>query len=109
GVHRATTPQARTVHHRNRARLGGSRRGRGRPRAAGVLMRLPSLRSRIVIGALLWTVGLFGGVTFVMIHLVYWWPDAVRHVHWGLRHFLLIIAISTASMIAGFWQIKKGL
>jgi signal transduction histidine kinase len=72
-------------------------------------MRLPSLRSRIVIGALLWTVGLFGGVTFVMIHLVYWWPDAVRHVHWGLRHFLLIIAISTASMIAGFWQIKKGL
>jgi signal transduction histidine kinase len=70
---------------------------------------LPSLRSRIVIGTLLWTIGLFGGVTFVMLHLVHWWPEVVPQVHWALMHFAIIIAITATSMIAGFWQIKKGL
>jgi signal transduction histidine kinase len=72
-------------------------------------MRLPSLRSRIVVGTLLWTIGLFAGVSFVLIHLVYWWPDWVRHIHWALGHFLLIIAITVLAMMAGFWHIKKGL
>ena len=72
-------------------------------------MRLPSLRSRIVIGTMLWTVGLFAGVSFVLIHLMYWWPDWIRHIHWALGHFLLIIGITVLAMMAGFWHIKKGL
>ena len=72
-------------------------------------MPLPSLRSRIVIGTFLWTIGLFAGVTFVMIHMVYWWPNFVRHVHLALAHFVLIMGITIAAMIGGFWQIRKGL
>jgi signal transduction histidine kinase len=68
-----------------------------------------SLRWRIVIGTLLWTIGLFAGVSFVLIHVMYWWPSWIQHVHWALGHFALIIAIAVASLIAGFLQIKKGL
>jgi signal transduction histidine kinase len=69
-------------------------------------MPLPSLRSRIVIGTFLWTIGLYAGV---MIHMVYWWPNFVRHVHLALAHFVLIMGITIAAMIGGFWQIRKGL
>jgi signal transduction histidine kinase len=72
-------------------------------------MRLPSLRSRIVLGTLLWTIGLFAGVSFVLIHLMYFRPDFIVHVHWALGHFALIITITIAALMAGFWQIKKGL
>ena len=68
-----------------------------------------SLRSRIVIGTLLWTVGLFAGVSFVLLHLVYWRPNWIAHIHWTLGHFVIIIAVAVATAIAGFWQIKKGL
>jgi signal transduction histidine kinase len=71
--------------------------------------RLPSLRARVIIGSLFWTVGLFAAVGFVMIHLVYWAPDFIRHVHLALRHLVLIVAVAVACMIGGLWQIRRAL
>jgi signal transduction histidine kinase len=72
-------------------------------------MRQLSLRWRIFIGTLFWTVGLFASVSFVMIHVVYWAPEFVRHIHLALTHFMLILTIAVACMVAGLWQIRKGL
>jgi signal transduction histidine kinase len=71
--------------------------------------RLPSLRARVIIGTLFWTVGLFSAVSFVLIHVMFWVPEFIRQVHLALRHFMLIVSIAIACMIAGLWQIRKGL
>ena len=71
--------------------------------------RLLSLRWRVFIGTLFWTVGLFAAVSFVMIHALFWAPEVVRNIHLALRHFVLILSIAIACMIGGLWQIRKGL
>ena len=68
-----------------------------------------SLRARVIIGTLFWTVGLFATVSFVLIHVMFWAPEIIRHIHLALRHFVLIVSIAIACMIAGLWQIRKGL
>ena len=73
------------------------------------MKRLLSLRARVIIGTLFWTVGLFAAVSFVLIHVMFWAPEFIRHVHLALRHFMLIVSIAIACMIAGLWQIRKGL
>jgi signal transduction histidine kinase len=72
-------------------------------------MRQLSLRWRIFIGTLFWTVGLFASVSFVMIHAVYWAPEIVRNIHLAVAHFMLILTIAVGCMVAGLWQIRKGL
>jgi signal transduction histidine kinase len=71
--------------------------------------RLLSLRWRIVIGTLFWTVGLFSAVSFVLIHVMFFAPDIIRNIHLALRHFTLIVSLAVACMVAGFWQLRKGL
>jgi signal transduction histidine kinase len=68
-----------------------------------------SLRWRVIIGTLFWTVGLFAAVSFVLIHVMFWAPEIIRNIHLALRHFALIITISVGCMVAGLWQIRKGL
>jgi len=56
-----------------------------------------------------WTVGLFSAVSFVLIHLVFFQPEIVRQIHLALRHFTLIVSLAIACMVAGLWQVRKGL
>ena len=73
------------------------------------MTRLLSLRWRVFIGTLFWTVGLFAAVSFVLIHVMFLAPEFIRNIHLALRHFTLIISLALACMVAGFWQVRKGL
>jgi signal transduction histidine kinase len=70
---------------------------------------LPSLRSRILVGTVLWTIGLFAGVSFVFVHVMYWQPQVINEIHRMLMHFTLILGITIAALVAGFWHVRKGL
>lgn len=70
---------------------------------------LPSLRSRIFVGTLLWTIGLFAGVSFVLVHVMYFRPDIIGHIHRALMHFTIVLGITIAALVGGFWQLRKGL
>jgi signal transduction histidine kinase len=71
--------------------------------------RLPSLRARVIIGTLFWTVGLFAAVSFVLIHVMFWAPEIIRHIHVAAGDFMVIITVAIGCMVAGLWQIRKGL
>jgi len=71
--------------------------------------RLLSLRARVIIGTLFWTVGLFACVSFVLIHVMFWAPEIIRQIHVAVRHLLFIVTLAIVCMIAGLWQIRKGL
>ena len=73
------------------------------------MKRLPSLRSRVIIGTLFWTVGLFAAVSFVLIHVMFWRPEIIRTIHVALGHFVLIVSVAIGCMIGGLWQVRKGL
>ena len=72
-------------------------------------MSLLSLRARVMIGAALWSVGLFiaAGVVATMLMLRYPHTPIVLHTMFG--HGVPSSALAILCMLAGFWQVKKGL
>src|SRR5262245_23691803 len=71
-------------------------------------MRLISLKTRIVLGAILWTIGLVT-IAAVILHFVS--PHAVAHglSHGMFRYGPAIAVVAVVSMLVGFLQVRRGL
>jgi signal transduction histidine kinase len=70
---------------------------------------LLSLRSRLLVGAMLWTVGLFATTSALVVQSVLRHPHAARTFHEVFERFTAVLAIAVVSMLIGFWQVRKAL
>lgn len=69
-----------------------------------------SLRARVFLGALLWSLGLFLGSGLLLTHYMLFVPSAPGIFHGFFFHYMWAIAFTTvASLIVGFVQVKRGL
>jgi signal transduction histidine kinase len=68
-----------------------------------------SLRGRVMIGAALWSVGLFVIAGVLMNAVMLHYPRTPYLVHSMFAHSVISGGVAVACMIAGFWQVKKGL
>ncbi len=68
------------------------------------MSRLPSLKSRLVIGAVLWTLGIVAVVHFVSVALVHRFPRTM-----GLVHVALLAVLTAGLIVAGLSQVRGGL
>jgi signal transduction histidine kinase len=68
------------------------------------MSRARSLRSRLALGAVLWTIGLLAGTHVVSTALATQWPAVPRMLHGGT---LLLVAV--LAMVAGLTQLRRGL
>ena len=67
-----------------------------------------TLRARLLIGACLWTIGLFTIAGVIVTHLMYAHPDAPRAFHHPFTSpFSWLVA--ALCMIVGFLQVRRGL
>ena len=73
------------------------------------MRRVLSLRSRLLLGAVLWTIGLFTMTSVVMTHLVFLRPAVPHFFHNLLLHFTALTIIAVVCMLVGFWQVRVGL
>jgi signal transduction histidine kinase len=71
-------------------------------------MRLISLKARILLGAFLWTVGLFT-IALVFLHSVLHYPSAEGASHWVFRSAPALATLAVVSMLWGFLQVRRGL
>ena len=67
-------------------------------------MSRPSLKSSLVFGAVLWTVGIVVVVHYVSITLVHRFPRTMGHVHFALLGILML-----GLLVAGLTQVRSGL
>jgi signal transduction histidine kinase len=68
-----------------------------------------SLRARIFLGALLWSLGLFLGSGMLLTHYMLFVPTAPGIFHGFFFHYKWEITIATViSLIVGFAQVKRG-
>jgi signal transduction histidine kinase len=68
-----------------------------------------SLRTRVLLGALLWTGGLFVVAGIVTTMLMFRYPQSPRIFHAMFVHSLLSAIAAVICMVAGLWQVRKGL
>ena len=69
-----------------------------------------SLRARIILGATLWTSGLFIGFGVVLTHAMLLNPRAPEFFHrLFIRHMFELIAITAISLTVGLVQVRRGL
>jgi signal transduction histidine kinase len=69
-----------------------------------------SLRARVLLGALLWSIGLFLGAGLILTHYMLFAPEAPGIFHGLFYHHMWEFAIGTvASMVIGFHLVKQGL
>ncbi|HYB96720.1 MAG TPA: ATP-binding protein [Vicinamibacterales bacterium] len=69
-----------------------------------------SLRARVFLGALLWSLGLFLGSGMILTHYMLFVPQAPGIFHGFFIHYMYAIFIVTiASMVIGLRQVRKGL
>jgi signal transduction histidine kinase len=69
-----------------------------------------SLRARIILGATLWTSGLFIGFGVVLTHAMLLDPDAPDFFHrLFIRHMVEMIVITAAGLTIGLVQVRRGL
>ncbi|HJU41862.1 MAG TPA: hypothetical protein VJ691_03575, partial [Vicinamibacterales bacterium] len=69
-----------------------------------------SLRARIILGATLWTTGLFIGFGVVLTHAMLLNPRAPDFFHrLFIRHMFELIAVTAISLIVGLTQVRRGL
>jgi signal transduction histidine kinase len=68
-----------------------------------------SLRARLLLGAALWTVGLFAVAGLVTTQIMFRHPRApvILHNVFAATGHVLVVAL--LCMAAGFWQVRKGL
>ena len=72
-------------------------------------MRVPSLRSRVLMGSVLWTIGFLFTVSFVLVHVMYVYPRIISVIHGLMFHFFTVGTLAIVCMAAGAWQVRKGL
>ena len=69
-----------------------------------------SLRTRVMLGAALWTVGLFLLVTVVFTALTLHYPRLPLVFHgMALRYHVALLAVVALALVAGLLQVKRGL
>jgi signal transduction histidine kinase len=69
-----------------------------------------SLRARIILGATLWTTGLFIGFGVVLTHAMLLDPRAPDFFHrLFIRHMVEMIVITAAGLAVGLVQVRRGL
>lgn len=76
-------------------------------------MRLRSLRSRLLLGSILWTIGLLLASHVAAVRLVHWYFDGPPRIVMTRHSFLVasvtIVTLSLVAMAAGFFQVRRGL
>lgn len=73
-------------------------------------MRQPSLRARLLLGSVLWTVGLFSAVVLISTALLLRYPGYPRILHGAaMTHTAVFTVIAFVFMLAGLWQVRRGL
>lgn len=68
-----------------------------------------SLRGRLLLGAALWTLGLFAVAGVVLTFLIYHQPRAPIIFHAPFRHTGGAILLSMILLAAGLWHVRRGL
>jgi signal transduction histidine kinase len=69
-----------------------------------------SLRARVFLGALLWSLGLFLGSGLILTHYMLFVPTAPGIFHGFFSHYMWGIAITTViCLIVGLAQVRRGL
>jgi signal transduction histidine kinase len=69
-----------------------------------------SLRARVFLGAVLWSLGLFLFSGMVLTHYMLYVPQAPGIFHGVFIHYMIIISLATiAAMVVGLIQVKRGL
>lgn len=71
-------------------------------------MRTPSLRAWILAGAVLWSLGLFVAVSFLLTRAMLLHPGVLRPVHRTFEH-PLAAGVALACLIAGLALVRRGL
>ena len=73
-------------------------------------MKRMSLRTRIILGATLWTTGLFIGFGVVLTHAMLLNPNAPEFFHrLFIRHMLELMVITAICLSVGLVQVRRGL
>ena len=73
-------------------------------------MKLLSLRARVLLGAFLWSVGLFLASGLMLTHYMLVNPEAPGIFHgWFVRHMFLNFALTIVSLLAGLSLVRQGL
>ena len=73
-------------------------------------MKRMSLRTRIILGATLWTAGLFIGFGVILTHAMFWHPQAPDFFHrLFIRHMFEMVAITAVGLAVGLVQVRRGL
>lgn len=69
-----------------------------------------SLRARVFLGAVLWSLGLFLFSGMVLTHYMLYVPQAPGIFHGVFIHYMIVISLATiAAMVVGLIQVKRGL
>ena len=71
-------------------------------------MRTPSLRARILAGALLWSLGLFVAASFLLTRTMLLHPGVLRPVHRTFEH-PFAAGVALLCLIAGFVLVRRGI
>ena len=71
-------------------------------------MRTPSLRARILAGAVLWSLGLFVAVSFLLTRTMLLHPGVLKPVHRTFEH-PLAAGVALLCLVAGFVLVRRGL
>ncbi|MFN8062496.1 MAG: HAMP domain-containing sensor histidine kinase [Vicinamibacterales bacterium] len=72
-------------------------------------MAVLSLRTRVLLGAVLWTAGLFAVTGLVTTHLMLRYPSAPRILHGFFEHAIAWSVVALVCMVVGLWQVRRGL
>lgn len=73
------------------------------------MKRLLSLRARILLGAALWTAGLFTLAGLFLTHLMLLHPQAPGVFHRIFENLLPVSIVTIVCLVAGFVQVRRGL
>jgi signal transduction histidine kinase len=73
------------------------------------MMRQVSLRAHLLLGALLWTTGLFFMVGVVHSFVIFHHPNVPRLLHLLFAHAPTVLLFAVGCMVAGFVQVRRGL
>lgn len=68
-----------------------------------------SLRSRVLFGSVLWSLGLFVVVSLALTQLMLRYPNAPRMVHEALSHVGIVSVVALLCLAIGAWQVRRGL
>jgi signal transduction histidine kinase len=68
-----------------------------------------SLRARLLLGAILWTTGLFAVAGAIMTQIMFLHPGAPRFFHGAFAHVTLVSILALLFMLAGLSQVRRGL